>query len=56
MALLRRRISIGMGPVVGDVLVVDEFLLLDHTDVDLIEELSKSGVIVKAIIDVKGWR
>ena len=56
MALLRRRISMAMGPVAGDVLVVDEFLLLDHMDVELIEELSKSGVIVKAIIDVKGRR
>lgn len=50
-AALRERIVKGTGPGVGDVLVVDEFALLDHADVHMILKLAKSGVIIKALGD-----
>ncbi len=55
-ALLRRRISNGEGPAKGDVVVVDELLLLDHDGVELISWLDDSGVVLKALVDVKRGR
>lgn len=55
-ALLRRRISNGEGPAKGDVVVVDELLLLDRDGVELISWLDDSGVVLKALVDVKRGR
>lgn len=52
-ALLRMRISIGQGPANGDVMIIDELLLIDRENSQLISQLINSGVIVKALIDVK---
>lgn len=52
-ALLRSRISNGLGPTKGDVMIIDEFLLIDRENSQLISQLINSGVIVKALIDVK---
>ncbi len=38
-------------PMPGDVLVVDELGLLDHSDIEMILSLAESGVIVKALGD-----
>lgn len=48
---LRGRIGRDRGPARGDVLVVDEFGLLDHRDVMMFLNLAKEGVIVKALGD-----
>ncbi len=53
-AALRERIEKGQGPQPGDVLVVDEFALLDHpTDDHLIQQLADDGVIVKVLVDLR---
>ena len=38
-------------PMPGDVLVVDELGLLDHSDIEMILSLAESGVIIKALGD-----
>ena len=51
---LRERIATGDGPKAGDILVVDEFSLLDHhSDDRLIQQLADSGVIVKVLADLR---
>ncbi|TAN24757.1 MAG: hypothetical protein EPN30_06560 [Actinomycetota bacterium] len=50
---LRQRVALGghYGPKPGDVVVVDEFGLLDHSDVEMILFLAESGVKVKVLGD-----
>ena len=53
-AMLRERIEKGQEPQPGDVLVVDEFSLLNHaTDDRLIQGLAEDGVIVKVLADLR---
>lgn len=51
MKALRGRINKGTGPQSGDILIVDEWAILDDVDVDMILNLARSGVIVKALGD-----
>lgn len=51
MKALRGRIDKGTGPQLGDILVVDEWALLDDVDVDMILGLARSGVVVKGLGD-----
>lgn len=48
---LRELIARSLGPRPGDVLVVDEFALLDHADVEMVLSLAEKGVLVKALGD-----
>ncbi len=48
---LRERVARSRGPRPGDVLVVDEFGLLDHADVEMVLSLAEEGVRVKALGD-----
>ncbi len=51
---LRERIATGDGPKAGDVLIVDEFALLDHTTDDkMMQQLADDGVIVKVLVDLR---
>ena len=52
-ARLAKLEATGKGPKRGSVLVVDEFGLLDHCDVQLILNLAERGVIVKGLGDEK---
>ena len=48
---LRKAVARSLGPRPGDLLVVDEFGLFDHGDVELILSLAEKGVLVKALGD-----
>ncbi len=48
---LRELIARSQGPRPGDILVVDEFALLNHADVEMMLSLAEKGVLVKVLGD-----
>ena len=48
---LREAVARSKGPKSGDILIVDEFGLLDHGDVEMILSLAEKGVMVKLLGD-----